>query len=67
VKEFLEKTFSLAEKSIEEYRSRGFKRLMVSYGCTGGQHRSVYSAECLNEYLRNELNVNTILVHREFD
>ncbi|HEC41713.1 MAG TPA: phosphotransferase enzyme family protein [Bacteroides sp.] len=65
VKEFLEETFSLVEKSVAEYRSRGFNNLMVSYGCTGGQHRSVYSAERLEDYIKNELKVNTMLVHRE--
>ncbi len=67
VKAFLEQTFALVEQSVEEYRSRDFKQLMVSYGCTGGQHRSVYCAERLQKFLREKLNVRTILVHREMD
>ena len=57
VNEFLSETFSLVEKSVAEYRSRGFRNLMVSYGCTGGQHRSVYSAERLEDYIKNELDL----------
>ncbi|MFC2098803.1 phosphotransferase enzyme family protein, partial [Bacteroidota bacterium] len=65
VSDFLNRTFSLVADSISEYRSRNFKQLMVSYGCTGGQHRSVYCAERLQNYLRKELNVKTILTHKE--
>ncbi len=65
VDDFLMKTFSLVAKSIDEYSSRGFSRLMVSYGCTGGQHRSVYCAERLQKYIKNQLRVKTILVHKE--
>ncbi len=64
---FLEQTFSLVRQSVEEYRSMGFNQLMVSYGCTGGQHRSVYCAARLDEFVRNQLKVKTLMVHRELE
>jgi aminoglycoside/choline kinase family phosphotransferase len=67
VRVFLDRAFSLVEQSVAEYRSREFDRLMVSFGCTGGQHRSVYCAERLQELLRDRLNVKTLLVHRELE
>lgn len=67
VGEFLDRAFSLVKQSAEEYRVRGFNQLMVSFGCTGGKHRSVYCAERLQEYLSKELKVNTKIVHRDLD
>jgi hypothetical protein len=59
VHQFLANAQSLVESSISSYQSRGFKDLMVSFGCTGGQHRSVYLAEQLTRRLRerNRLHV----------
>ena len=47
MQKFLEHVYGIVDYSVEKYRSRGFKNLMVNFGCTGGQHRSVYSAEHL--------------------
>src|SRR3984957_3338656 len=47
VHQFLASAMSLVDASIASYRKRGFKNLMVSFGCTGGQHRSVFLAEQL--------------------
>ena len=47
------------------YQRRGFKNLMVSFGCTGGQHRSVYLAEQLAKHLRGREGVDVVLHHRE--
>jgi aminoglycoside/choline kinase family phosphotransferase len=63
VKEFLDITSSLAENSVKAYLARGFTHLMISYGCTGGQHRSVYSAEKLAERLAAKFDVAIDLQH----
>ncbi len=52
VHQFLASVLSLVDASVSSYRRRGFKNLMVSFGCTGGQHRSVYLAEQLAKHLR---------------
>jgi len=65
VEEFLHHTFSLVEQSIDTYLTRGFEHLMVSYGCTGGQHRSVYCAEALAKYLKSKYEITVDLVHTE--
>ncbi len=67
VNEFLSNTFALADMSVDNYEERNFSHLLVSYGCTGGQHRSVYCAERLAEHLRESQNVRVTLWHRELD
>ena len=63
--EFLNNILKIIEQSINKYQKRNFKNLMVNFGCTGGQHRSVYCAERLTEYLRKNFDVNVNLRHRE--
>ena len=65
MQEFLEHVYGIVDYSVEKYRSRGFTHLMVSFGCTGGQHRSVYSAEHLANHLSEKYGVRIILEHRE--
>ena len=65
--EFLNNTFSLVDMSVDKYEERNFSHLLVSYGCTGGQHRSVYCAERLAEHLRESQNVRITRWHRELD
>lgn len=62
---FLEPVFQLVDASIEKYQKRNFTSLMVNFGCTGGKHRSVYSAEKLKEHLSKKYPVKIILRHRE--
>ena len=57
VHQYLASVRSLVDASVNNYRSRGFKNLMVSFGCTGGQHRSVYLAEQLAEHLRGRAGI----------
>ena len=52
VRQFLSGAESLVDASVSNYRERGFSSLMVSFGCTGGQHRSVYLAEEMAKHLR---------------
>ncbi len=61
---FLQDIYSLADRHIERYLERGFSHLMFSFGCTGGQHRSVYAAQHLALYLK-KYPVRIILKHRE--
>lgn len=65
MQDFLEHVYGIVDYSVEKYRSRGFKHLMVSFGCTGGQHRSVYSAEHLAAHLSEKFGVKVVLTHRE--
>jgi aminoglycoside/choline kinase family phosphotransferase len=54
---------SLVDESVSAYRRRAFKNLMVSFGCTGGQHRSVYLAEALAKHLQGTDGVEVVLRH----
>ena len=62
---FLEHVYTLVDASVKRYMDRGFTNLMVSFGCTGGQHRSVYSAQHLAEHLNKKYGVKVHLTHRE--
>jgi len=63
VHRFLASVMSLVEASVNDYQRRGFKNLMVSFGCTGGQHRSVYLAEQLANHLRDANGVEVVVRH----
>ena len=57
--------FDIVDISVEDYIKRGFTSLAVNFGCTGGQHRSVYAADALARHLRNKYKVKINLCHRE--
>ena len=61
--DFLNSMFSVVDISVEEYIKRGFEHLSINFGCTGGQHRSVYAAEALARHLRNKFKVKIDLKH----
>ncbi len=65
VHQFLSSVVSLVDASVSAYQHRGFKHLMVSFGCTGGQHRSVYLAEQLAKHLCGTGEVEVVVRHRE--
>jgi aminoglycoside/choline kinase family phosphotransferase len=65
VHQFLGNVRSLVDLSVANYQQRGFQHLMVSFGCTGGQHRSVYMAEQLAKHLAGKTGVEVVLEHRE--
>src|SRR5580692_3307045 len=63
VHQFLASALSLVDASIASYQQRGFKNLMVSFGCTGGQHRSVYLAEQMAKRLRAKPGLEVVVRH----
>lgn len=62
---FLKHVYALVDVSVERYMERGFTNLSVCFGCTGGQHRSVYSAQHLAEHLNRKFGIQVNLIHRE--
>ena len=67
VHQYLASVMSLVDSSVNNYQRRGFKNLMVSFGCTGGQHRSVYLAEQVAKRLQGRGGVEVVLRHRELE
>jgi aminoglycoside/choline kinase family phosphotransferase len=67
VSEFLAHVFALVDASIANYQRRGFSNLMISFGCTGGQHRSVYLAEQLAQHLRATKGVEVTVRHLQLE
>jgi aminoglycoside/choline kinase family phosphotransferase len=63
VHEFIANVNALVDRSVCNYQERGFKSLMVSFGCTGGQHRSVYLAEQLAKHLRGKDGLEVVVRH----
>ena len=62
---FLNSVYALVDHHVERFLERGFNHLQVSFGCTGGQHRSVYCAEHLASHLKDKYPVRIHLIHRE--
>lgn len=62
---YLDNVYRLADMHVERYIQRGFTNLMFCFGCTGGQHRSVYSAEHLAHHINDKFGVEVHLIHRE--
>ncbi|MGO9318442.1 MAG: phosphotransferase [Terracidiphilus sp.] len=67
VHQYLANVQSLVDSSVNSYQRRGFKNLMVSFGCTGGQHRSVYLVEQLAQHLRDGGGVDVAVRHIELE
>jgi len=63
--EFLNNVYPLVDIAAADYIKRGFSSLMVSFGCTGGCHRSVYAADALARHVRNKFGVKVRLDHIE--
>ena len=62
---FLEHAYELVDAHVKRFMERGFTNMMVCFGCTGGQHRSVYSAQKMAQHINEKFNVKVELVHRE--
>jgi RNase adaptor protein for sRNA GlmZ degradation len=67
VHQYLAHVLPLVDSSVAAYQRRGFKHLMVSFGCTGGQHRSVFLAETLARHLRHTSGIEVQLRHLELE
>ena len=64
---FLNSVYNIADIAVTDYIKRDFSSLAINFGCTGGQHRSVYAAEALARHLRNKFNVKTVITHTNKD
>lgn len=62
---FLDSVYTLVDNHVKHYIDRKFTHLMISFGCTGGQHRSVYSAQKVAERISKKFGVKVSLIHRE--
>ena len=62
---FLDSIYKLADAHIKRYLQRGFTSLMFSFGCTGGQHRSVYCAQHLAQHIHKKFGIEVHICHRE--
>lgn len=62
---FLDNVFKLVDPHVKRFIERKFTHLQVCFGCTGGQHRSVYCAERLAEHLASKFDVKISVTHRE--
>lgn len=62
---FLDSVYKLADAHVRRYMQRGFTSLMFSFGCTGGQHRSVYCAQHLAEHIHSRFGIEVRICHRE--
>lgn len=62
---FLNNVYSIIDQSVNKYLERNFTHLMINFGCTGGQHRSVYCAENTAKYLKNKYEIEVKLFHIE--
>lgn len=64
---FLNHAYAMVDASVERYIKRGFTSLQVCFGCTGGQHRSVYAAQAMAQHLLDKYDIEITLNHREQD
>lgn len=64
---FLDSVYRLVDHHVERFIERDFEHLQVAFGCTGGQHRSVYCANALAKHLQDAYSVTIHLIHRELN
>jgi RNase adaptor protein for sRNA GlmZ degradation len=65
--QFIEHVIGIVDISVQDYINRGFENLMISFGCTGGQHRSVYAADVISKYLKEKYGLDVATSHIEQD
>ena len=64
ISEFLDNAYSLVDNMVDTYMKRGFTHIQVCCGCTGGQHRSVYSAEHIAHHVAEKFGVKVVVAHK---
>lgn len=64
---WLRRVYNMVDAAVNSYQEQNFTDLMISFGCTGGQHRSVHSANRLAAHLKETHDVDVMLTHRELD
>lgn len=62
---YLQDVYRIVDNAVEDYIDRSFTNLQVNFGCTGGQHRSVYAADCLARHIKNKYGIKVVLHHIE--
>jgi aminoglycoside/choline kinase family phosphotransferase len=67
VKHFLGHVYEIIDQAVQNYQQRNFTDLMVAFGCTGGQHRSVYCSNLLSNYIKDKHNIDVEVRHRELE
>ncbi len=67
VERFLYHVNDLIDMMVTNYQKRNFTDIMVAFGCTGGQHRSVYCANRLADYLKSKYDIEIQVRHRELE
>lgn len=67
IMKYLDRVYDLVDAHVIKFMERKFTHLQVCFGCTGGQHRSVYCAQHLAERLAKKFNVKVVLTHRELN
>ena len=65
IKDFLNSVFSIVSINIDDYLARGFENLQINFGCTGGQHRSVYSAIKTAAFIREKYPQANVILHHD--
>ncbi|MGB1217272.1 MAG: RapZ C-terminal domain-containing protein, partial [Saprospiraceae bacterium] len=63
IEDFLHHVFGIVDKAVEISIERNYEKLSVHFGCTGGQHRSVYSADAMTKHLQEKYGIQTKLTH----
>ena len=67
VNKYLDNVFKIIDQAIENYQNRNFTDLMIAFGCTGGQHRSVYCSNQMRDYIKKKHKIDVELRHRELE